>query len=478
MVVFGGSNNEGVFQAGVHFLNLGEKKWVTVPLSQDGPTGRHFHSCILYERSLWVFGGSSNGIHQDLFRFNLDSNHWSGVACLGTMPSPRHGHSAVVYNDCMYVYGGYDRMGFVCNDLYEFCFATLSWDRPAQGSNAKEAFHHSAVVYQGSMYTFGGYRKSYNEIQEYRFATKTWSFLHTVGTPPKPRWGHAAVVSGNCMYVFGGRDRVSHFQDLYCFSFDTRMWHRVECDGIDGRFFCSGVVHDSWLYVFGGRNVHNFSFHDTWKVSLKEATEDRRDDSIVDDMQALVGDVEFADMVFVTPDDMAPDDEVQPVSKIVQVPDEWSKCRRVFAHRCIISARSSALDVMLKANMREGITGVVAMRGTSCKAVYAFIVYLYTDTVVPGLELEHLMSLLGLADQWQLFHLKQLCQERMSQYISLENAVKLFVKAQELDAQVLFEACRMFIHKNSRLLPEIAMLSPVLAATVSAVESPPPTRRR
>lgn len=26
-------------------------------------------------------------------------------------------------------------------------------------------------------YTFGGYRKTYNEIQEYRFATKSWSFL-------------------------------------------------------------------------------------------------------------------------------------------------------------------------------------------------------------------------------------------------------------------------------------------------------------
>jgi hypothetical protein len=77
--------------------------------------------------------------------------HWSAVATLGSSPSPRHGHSAVLYNDCMYIYGGSDRNGFACNDVIEFSFSTLTWERPVAGGAAQEAFHHTAVVYEGSM---------------------------------------------------------------------------------------------------------------------------------------------------------------------------------------------------------------------------------------------------------------------------------------------------------------------------------------
>ena len=230
MILFGGADSTGgKFSSDIWILSLADKSWTRVkPASQIIPSGRHFHSCVLFERSLWVFGGSSNGIYQDVFKFNLDSGCWTVVSTNGYVPSPRYGHSAVVYNDCMYIYGGFDGNGFACNDVCAFSFATLSWDKPVLAGAAQEAFHHSAVVYQGSMYTFGGYRKTYNEIQEYRFATKSWSFLQTSGSAPKPRWGHAAVVSGHYMYVFGGRDRVSNFQDLHSFNFETRTWRKIE----------------------------------------------------------------------------------------------------------------------------------------------------------------------------------------------------------------------------------------------------------
>jgi hypothetical protein len=51
----------------------------------------------------------------------------------------------------MYVYGGSDRNGFACNDVSEFSFVNLSWERAVGGGAAQEAFHHSAVVYEGSM---------------------------------------------------------------------------------------------------------------------------------------------------------------------------------------------------------------------------------------------------------------------------------------------------------------------------------------
>jgi N-acetylneuraminic acid mutarotase len=41
------------------------------------------------------------------------------------VPSPRHSHSAVVYEDSMFVFGGYD--GHYRNDLYRYNFVKNTW---------------------------------------------------------------------------------------------------------------------------------------------------------------------------------------------------------------------------------------------------------------------------------------------------------------------------------------------------------------
>lgn len=269
MIVFSGSDPKGKFPNDVWILDLEEMTWRCVN-GEDCPNGRHFHSAVFYDGSMWIFGGTSNGIHQDLNVFNCSSLKWSTVTTLGVAPCPRYGHCSVVHNDIMYVFGGYDQNGFACNDLYEFDLASLTWSKPTiSGVVPKEAYHHSGVVHKGSMYCFGGYRKAYNEILEYRFATKSWSFLQTSGNAPMPRWGHSAVVYGNCMYVVGGRDRVTNFSDCYCFNFDTNVWKKIECVGMEGRFFSSAILCNDSMYIFGGRNIHAFCFNDTLFHSLK-----------------------------------------------------------------------------------------------------------------------------------------------------------------------------------------------------------------
>lgn len=92
---------------------------------------------------------------------------------------------------------------------------------------------------------------------------------------------------------------MSNFSDVYSFSFDTRIWRKIECEGIEGRFFCAAVALDEWMYLFGGRNIHSFAFNDLARFGLKEA----RDESVVEDLQNMVGDPEFADIAFVVLDD-------------------------------------------------------------------------------------------------------------------------------------------------------------------------------
>lgn len=478
MILFGGADSTGgTFYSDVWVLSLVDKTWERVqPKSDVCPSGRHFHSCVCFERSLWIFGGSSNGIYQDVYKFNLDSGRWTAISSLGSLPSPRYGHSAVVYNDAMYIYGGFDGNGFACNDVCAFSFATLSWDKAVLAGAAQEAFHHSAVVYQGSMYTFGGYRKTYNEIQEFRFATKSWSFLHTLGSAPTPRWGHAAVVSGHHMYVFGGRDRVSNFQDLHSFDFETRTWRKIDCQGIEGRFFSAGTMYsDKYVYLYGGRNIHSFAFNDTLQLCLYDG-----DDAMETDLQPLVGDPEFADIVFVMPNDPITSEDrgkVMKESSSIPIPKEFDSCHRVYAHACIIRHRSSALATMLTVDMQEGRTGVVAMRDTSAACVHAMLVYLYTDRI--RCNESDLMQLMALANQWQLFYLKLLCQEKMMHFITLENCTKTLELSHQLDAPILFETCRQFIFKNMPLLDDqMQTLDSQLIASVKSLASPPVRKKK
>lgn len=300
------------------------------------------------------------------------------------------------------------------------------------------------------------------------------------------------------MFIFGGRDRVANFQDIHAFDFESRAWRRIECEGIEGRFFCSAVLMDSRMHVFGGRNIHSFAFNDTLRYDIHDA----RDESLLEDMQLLVGDPEFADVVFVMPDDDSPDadgaaaalaveepegdcvaarprthSKVPPPAHL-EIPPHLASCKRIFAHREIVARRSPALAIMLGSGMLEGRTGVVPLRDTTAAAVRGLLVYLYTDAVLETNPRE-LARLLALANQWQLAHLKYECQRLLVRGISLHNSLDLLKLSHQLDATLLFDACRSFINKNLAVIPPAQWdsLPVVLAAAVQYVASPPPPRK-
>lgn len=82
----------------------------------------------MHNRSIYIFGGY-DGFNRvnDFYEYSIDDNTWMEVANLGNTnpPTPRHSHSAVVYEDSMYVFGGYD--GHYRNDFYRYNFVTGDW---------------------------------------------------------------------------------------------------------------------------------------------------------------------------------------------------------------------------------------------------------------------------------------------------------------------------------------------------------------
>jgi hypothetical protein len=244
------------------------------------------------------------------------------------------------------------------------------------------------------------------------------------------------------------------------------MWQKIDCVGLDGRFFCSGVIgRESSMFIFGGRNIHSFAFGDVLTVKLKHCNPRAG-------LRNLVGDAEFADIVFIMPDDS--DEEEEDAKAMVcsnlEIPEDLKNAKRIFAHRNIICERSAAFRTMLSMSMQEGRTGVILMRETTKKIMTGLLVYLYTDVLEESVDF---IGLLELANQWQLFHLKGLCEEKMIEYLSLDNAVQVCMKSYKMDCHNLYESSKQFIQKNQIVLSkeERAQIGPLIATLASPTKS-------
>lgn len=150
---------------------------------------------------------------------------------------------------------------------------------------------------------------------------------------------------------------------------------------------------------------------------------------------------------------------------------------------------------MLVSPMAEGISGVVAIHHIASGVFKALLRYLYIGTAVVGHA--QLMLLLAAANQWQLDHLRFLCEEKMIRHLSLANVLevgssrlpfapcssrlrdsiprrtsrltlpKTLMKAEKYRAPFLFDACRELAEKHVDELcstPEWASLPPDLAS--------------
>ena len=108
MYIFGGTTASA--QQDTHRLNLDTLEWSdTLTTSGTKPTARYMHTAGIYSNYMYIFGGSgATASCQDTHRLNLDTLAWSGeLTTSGTKPAARYSHTAVVYNKSMYIFGGF-----------------------------------------------------------------------------------------------------------------------------------------------------------------------------------------------------------------------------------------------------------------------------------------------------------------------------------------------------------------------------------
>lgn len=153
LYIFGGIGEAGALNDMYRF-DFDTKAWSPV-LCNGMPCPRFLHTSCVYGRSIWVFGGTDGAsVFGDLLEFNCETNSWEEVQGEPPSPSPRCSHAAAVFQDSMFILGG-DTDGTVI-DVFEFVFGARKWYRIQTTVPGVSRQGHSAVVRGESAFLFGG----------------------------------------------------------------------------------------------------------------------------------------------------------------------------------------------------------------------------------------------------------------------------------------------------------------------------------
>jgi len=374
-------------------------------------------------------------------------------------PSPRHSHAAVVYRDCMYVFGGYD--GSYRSDFHEFNFIESSW-RPVFGSgrSPRARYRSTACVHEDMMILFGGHdgTRHLADVHTFDFVNNVWGLLVIDGVAPLPRDSHVSVVYKDSVFVFGGSTG-SAMNDLHelmlppsssSSSTSTSIvldqtnrsnnmvadlsagdgntigngpedgggpssllprparWRQIpqmNGEGIAVHRFCHvGAVYNGSFYVFGGydgsHRLNDFVKYDLAADDLFET--DIPPPSLLSDLRSFLDDEDAMSLSDIT-------------LMVEGIP--------VRAHKLMLM-RCPYFKAMLLGNMSESKQSVVHLEIVRHRIFLVVLEYLYTDDVEIPLELA--MELFVAADLFAIPRLQSMCERRLLESMTVENAATIF----------------------------------------------------
>lgn len=233
MLIFGGCNGRGRFNQ-IFSINGNTGMCQLVAATGEVPSTRYCHSAVVHKGKMIIFGGKCGGRNSnkrlaDMYAFDFATGEWSIIEVRGDVPSSRSAHTAVVYFNKMLMFGGRDADGKCCEDLYEFCFDTSEWRRINHGP-CNQLFmraRHSVVVHNDKLITFAGWngKKKLNDMFQYNLDSQTFQTIHDSdeNDPRLPcrRECHTSVVVDNTMLLFGGRFRGLFMNDICEFELDA-----------------------------------------------------------------------------------------------------------------------------------------------------------------------------------------------------------------------------------------------------------------
>mmetsp|Transcript_8794 Transcript_8794/g.11557 ORF Transcript_8794/g.11557 Transcript_8794/m.11557 type:complete len:361 (+) Transcript_8794:734-1816(+) len=230
--------------------------------------------------------------------------------------------------------------------------------------------------------------------------------------------------------------------------FNLQLKYRIlpKCEVFPKAFSSIQTLYHNYLpgKAFGWRNclakstikkyvVDNLVFEITMHILLEEVypsssstniSEQKSQSNLADDFKALRNDERFSDVII--------------------------NCNgeTFYAHKNVLSARSDVFKAMFSLNMTEARDNAVEITDTDSCTLKSFLDFMYFGGT-EGLETGAL-SLLAIANKYNVSDLKGKCEDFLSKKITHANAAKYLIEGSKHEAQKLFQNTLDFITSNIR----------------------------
>ena len=470
--VFGGDNGKKMLN---DFLvsHVRDSSWARVVYTGQPPPPRYHHSAVVYQNSMFIFGGytnSNSNLHNnnDLYEYRFTTSQWIDWSekITGSLPPARSAHGAVVYDDKLWIFAGYDGHTRL-NDMWAIDLTSPSpqWTQIDQsGDRPPTCCNFPLAVVGDSMYMFSGQSgaRITNNMYQFKFTEKYWiripteHLLKNDTTPPLRRYGHSMVAYKGHLYVFGGLCDGILDNEVHCFNVESCNWFIVQpVEGSQiptGRLFHTAAVCGDCMYIFGGTiepmanrsgELYRFKFS-----SFPICT-------LVNDFAQLLDTMPLCDVHFI----------VGKESKCVQAHTVVMAARSPFFRRKILEAyqesKGDQSDHPTNPPFLPDKPVQVVIQEVSLETFRHAIYYMYTDRLLHTTQ-DHshdgsksttqvllMMELYKFALLLETRRLELLCMQYLEASVNEDNVLLVLENASELNLARLKDYCMRFTVRES-----------------------------
>ena len=265
--IFGGRGNDSEPRNSFHVLDLDTLEMAKMN-TQNPPTAREGHSCVVYRDSLVVYGGCYGGEDDptrfdDVWVLDMKSKRWTLQRTSGNHPPGRDGHVAAVVDDRMIIYGGSTEK-MLLGDFTALNLKTYTWEEmELEGDDPQPRESMGLAASKSTLYIFGGNvaapgeRDAYTndffriEVKGRKLRSKR---IIPVGPAPCPRLSHSLTfLKPNCLILFGGESSTDLKDDAWLYLIQQNIWIELHPEApIPGRIAHVATSFQGKLLVYGG----------------------------------------------------------------------------------------------------------------------------------------------------------------------------------------------------------------------------------
>ncbi|KAJ5078699.1 hypothetical protein M0811_14757 [Anaeramoeba ignava] len=261
LIIFGGDRKKFGTTNETYMFKTKNRTWEKLETNEKVPVS-YYPTSVLYNDSMYVFGGND---HSSIFELNLKNLEWNEIQGKGQIPKSRMGHTALVHENEMFVFGGINFQENINNGLFAFDFRSATWNNipdPQEFPGITERISHTSkydpkskrMIVFGGGYKEDGEDKDYNDICIFNFVTRNWEKRFSFDSDPNAPCGrndHSAVLLNNKMMIFFGcaKDNTIFFDDIYSFQFGSDLSVNMHS------FFDDQLLCDIDFVPFEGKSI-------------------------------------------------------------------------------------------------------------------------------------------------------------------------------------------------------------------------------